>query len=47
MRGRGFDVDEILSESGEPIESAPHPAMLFKVKMPFEVKPGDIMRGAN
>ena len=47
MIGRGFDVDEILSESGEPIESAPHPAMLFKVKMPFEVKPGDIMRGAN
>ena len=45
--GRGFVAEEIFSEDGEPIESAPHPAMLFKVKVPFEVKEGDILRGAN
>lgn len=45
--GRGFVAEQIFSESGEPVESAPHPAMLFKVKVPFEVKEGDIMRGAN
>ncbi len=45
--GRGFVAEELFSESGEPIESAPHPSMVFKVKVPFEVKPGDIMRGAN
>lgn len=45
--GRGFVAEEIFSEDGEPIESAPHPAMIFKVRVPFEVKVGDIMRGAN
>ena len=45
--GRGFVAEQIFSESGEAIESAPHPAMLFKVKVPFEVSEGDIMRGAN
>ena len=45
--GVGFTVEEIFDENGEPIESAPHPTMLFRVKMPFAVKVGDIMRGAN
>ena len=45
--GRGFVAEEIFSEAGEPIESAPHPAMIFKVRVPFEVKEGDILRGAN
>jgi len=45
--GRGFVAEEILDENGEDIESAPHPAMLFKVRVPFEVKEGDILRGAN
>ena len=45
--GRGFVAEEIFSEEGEPIESAPHPAMIFKVRVPFEVKEGDILRGAN
>ena len=45
--GRGFVAEEIFSEEGEPIESAPHPAMIFKVRVPFEVKVGDILRGAN
>ena len=30
---------------GNPIESAPHAQMLFKLKMPFDVKRGDIIRG--
>ena len=45
--GRGFVAEQIYNENGEPVESAPHPAMLFKVRVPFEVKEGDIMRGAN
>ncbi len=45
--GRGFIAEEIFSETGEPIGSAPHPAMIFKVRVPFEVKAGDILRGAN
>ena len=45
--GRGFVAEEVFDEDGAEIESAPHPAMLFKVKVPFEVKEGDIMRGAN
>ncbi|MBQ4556151.1 MAG: U32 family peptidase [Clostridia bacterium] len=45
--GRGFVVEQIFSEDGESVESAPHPAMVFKVRVPFEVKEGDIMRGAN
>ena len=45
--GRGFVAEEIFGENGEAVESAPHPAMIFKVRVPFEVKEGDIMRGAN
>ena len=45
--GRGFDVSEIYSPSGEALESAPHPAMLFYVRVPFDVKPGDIMRSGE
>ena len=42
--GRAFKVEELYSEKGEPIESAPHPAMKFFVRVPFEVKEGDIIR---
>lgn len=45
--GRAFIVDGIWNESGEKVPSAPHPMMKFTVKVPFEVKPGDIMRGGN
>ena len=45
--GRGFAVDEIYSDGGEKIESAPHPSMLFYVRVPFEVKVGDIMRSGR
>lgn len=42
--GREFTADSITDENGNIIVSAPHPAMIFKVKVPFEVKAGDILR---
>ena len=45
--GRGFTVTELYSEDGEPIESAPHPAQKFFVRVPFEVSEGDIMRSGD
>ena len=45
--GRGFAVEEIYSVDGEKIESAPHPSMLFYVRVPFEIKVGDIMRSGR
>ncbi len=43
--GRRFSIGQIYSNDGEPIDSAPHPSMLFWAKVPFEVKAGDIIRG--
>ena len=45
--GRGFTVGEIYNDKGEAVESAPHPAMIFFVRVPFEVKVGDIMRSGD
>ena len=45
--GRAFKVSEMYGENGEPIPSAPHPSMKFFVRVPFEVKEGDIMRAGN
>ena len=45
--GKGFTVGELYSEKGEPIESAPHPGMKFFVRIPFDVKVGDIMRSGE
>ena len=42
--GRGFTADRIWNEQGEEIPSAPHPGMLFRLKVPFAVKEGDILR---
>lgn len=42
--GREFRVNELYFQNGEPAESAPHPSMVFWCRVPFEVKPGDIMR---
>ena len=44
--GVPITVDEIYDESGAPIESTPHPYMLFKMKFPFPVKKGDIIRAS-
>ncbi len=45
--GREFTVTELYSEKGEPIGSAPHPAMRFYARVPFAVKVGDIMRSGE
>lgn len=45
--GIGFVADTLRNEAGEPICSAPHPGMLFRLKSPFPVKAGDILRGAE
>ena len=45
--GRAFKADTLRNEKGGPIESAPHPGMYFKLKAPFPVKEGDILRGGE
>lgn len=42
--GRALHLGELYNEAGECVESAPHPYMIFSAKVPFEVKPGDIVR---
>ena len=42
--GRGFDATTLTDVQGNPIESAPHPSMYFRLKVPFPVYAGDIMR---
>ena len=43
--GKPFTVKGLSDEEATPIPSAPHPEMLFRLEMPFPVKPGDILRG--
>ena len=45
--GRAFEVEKMLAPNGESIESAPHPSMLFKIKVPIEVRVGDILRSGE
>ncbi len=42
--GRAFTAAGLRNEEDEPIESAPHPGMIFRLKVPFPVKTGDILR---
>lgn len=42
--GRSFTALALRNENGEEIESAPHPGMFFRIKVPFAVKEGDILR---
>ncbi len=42
--GRAFVAEEMKDESGNSIDSAPHPLMKFTLKVPFEVGVGDIIR---
>ncbi len=44
MCGRGFTCESLADESGSPIVSTPHPYMTFRIKTPFFVKVGDILR---
>ncbi|MBO5212901.1 MAG: U32 family peptidase [Clostridia bacterium] len=45
--GRSFVATDLRLPNGEKIESAPHPSMLFKMKVPFDVHVGDILRSAT
>ena len=45
LNARKFILEDMRDAEGNPIDSAPHPQMTFSVKMPFEVKVGDIIRG--
>ena len=45
--GQPFVVEQMLATDGNPLESAPHPSMLFKIKVPFEVHAGDILRSSE
>lgn len=42
--GQSFNADVMFDAEGAEIESAPHPSMEFSVKLPFDAKPGDIIR---
>lgn len=44
LPGRQFTVSDLRDESGEPIDSAPHPKMRFSFPVPFAVGAGDIIR---
>lgn len=45
--GRAFEISGMYDENMNVIESAPHPFMKFYIKVPFEVREGDILRGAS
>lgn len=42
--GRSFTADSLRSLRGDLITSAPHPSMYFRLKVPFAVHSGDILR---
>lgn len=43
--GRPLKALDMRDENGNEIESAPHPSMIFSIRVPFPVKEGDIIRG--
>ena len=45
--GRKFVAADLCLPTGEKIESAPHPSMEFKMKVPYEVNAGDIIRSSE
>ncbi len=45
--GVPFTVGEMFDKNGEPIDATRHPYMLFRMKMPFSVKTGDIIRAGG
>ncbi|MBQ7327227.1 MAG: U32 family peptidase [Clostridia bacterium] len=42
--GRELTVGELFDENMNPIESTPHPYMKFYMRVPFEIREGDILR---
>ena len=45
--GKRFEVEEIKLPNGDSVPSAPHPSMIFKMKVPYQVKKGDIIRSSD
>ena len=45
--GRPIEAKEIFSRSGKIIPSTPHPGMFFRLKVPFPVRAGDILRAGE
>lgn len=45
--GMRFIVADMKNADGVSITSAPHPSMMFKIKVPFEVHIGDILRSSD
>ena len=45
--GRPFVIENMYDLNGNPIDSMPHPQTEFLMDVPFEVLPGDIVRGAG
>ncbi|MBR2612173.1 MAG: U32 family peptidase [Clostridia bacterium] len=45
--GKHFTVGEMFDENDEPIDATRHPYMIFKMKMPFPVSKGDIIRAGE
>lgn len=45
--GIPFEIGELYAEDGTPLDSAPHPSMIFYMRMPIEVNEGDIVRAAG
>ena len=45
--GLSFVVEALYGEDGTPIESAPHPQMLFRMPVPVPVTEGDLLRGGE
>ncbi len=45
--GRAFEVKEIYLPDGTPLESTPHPSMIYWCRVPFAVREGDIMRASS
>ncbi len=45
--GEPIPCEALFDEMGEPLASAPHPAMKFYMPVPHSVLEGDILRGGN
>jgi putative protease len=45
--GRDVCAALLLDEKNEPLEAAPHPFQIFKIRVDFQVNEGDILRSAD
>ena len=45
--GKAFFADGLFDEDGQSIDSTPHPMMKFRLRVPFPVHEGDILRAGN